>query len=169
MNMHQESATPALPKVYIETSVISYMTARPSAEPITLARQQSSLLLWGIQHQFAFYVSETVVEEISGGDPSAAHLRRACISNLPRLPRTPSADALIETLIQSKAVPSTSYLDAVHIAIAAVHEMDYIVSWNFKHIAGLHARNRITDKLRQLGYNKVTIHTPDEFIEGALP
>jgi hypothetical protein len=76
---------------------------------------------------------------------------------------------LTKQLIQSRAVPETSYLDATHIALAAVHGMDYIASWNFKHIAGALARNRITNALRELGFKTLTIHTPDELIEGELP
>ena len=77
--------------------------------------------------------------------------------------------ALPDYLITSGAVPEISYLDALHIALAAVHDMDYIVSWNFKHIVGAQARNRITDALRAKAYMLVTIHTPDELTEGSLP
>jgi hypothetical protein len=73
------------------------------------------------------------------------------------------------TLIQTKAVPDTSYLDALHIALAAVQGMDYIASWNFKHIVGAVARNRITHALRDLGFIQVTIHTPDELNDGLAP
>jgi hypothetical protein len=169
MNMHQESATPALPKVYIETSVISYMTARPSAEPITLARQLSSVMLWQLQHQFEFFVSDAVIDEISVGDPSAAQVRLASVTGLPRLEETPASQALAQALMLSKAVPETSELDALHIALAAVHQMDFIASWNFKHIAGASARQRVSKALRELGYAHLAIFTPEDLIEGALP
>ncbi len=157
------------PKIYIETSVISYLTSRPSQEPIKLARQQSSVLLWRMNEAYDFFVSDTVIDEITSGDTNAAQLRLAYVSGLPRLRETQEAMDLANTLIQTKAVPDTSYLDALHIALAAVQGMDYIASWNFKHIVGAVARNRITQALRDLGYTQVTIHTPDELNEGLAP
>ena len=88
---------------------------------------------------------------------------------MPRLLETDEARALAVYLIESGTVPETSYLDALHIALAAVHGMNYIVSWNFKHIVGAQARNGITDALRAKGYTLVTIHTPDELTEGSMP
>jgi predicted nucleic acid-binding protein len=170
--MSDTSQTPMsliVPKVYIETSVISYMTARPSNEAITLGRQQTSILFWQMQKQFDFYVSEPVVDEMSAGNPEAAQLRLAYITHLVRLRETQESTQLAQDLIKLGAVPTTSYLDAVHIALAAVHGMNHIASWNFKHIAGALARSRITQALQQLGYRHITIHTPDELIEGALP
>jgi hypothetical protein len=114
-------------------------------------------------------VSEPVVDEISAGNPEAAQLRLAYVTHLVRLRETQESTRLTQDLIKLGAVPVTSYLDAVHIALAAVHGMNHIASWNFKHIAGALARTRISQALQQLGYSHITIHTPDELIEGALP
>jgi predicted nucleic acid-binding protein len=157
------------PRLYIETSVVSYLTARPSKEPIKLARQQSSVLLWQMQAEFDFFVSDVVIDEISAGNEEAAQIRLAYMSNLPRLREVDAGRNLAKQLIQSRAVPDTSYLDALHIALAAVHGMNYIASWNFKHIVGAQARNRITQALRDCGFNGVTIHTPEELTEGLTP
>jgi predicted nucleic acid-binding protein len=156
-------------RVYIETSVISYLTAKPSREPIKLARQQSSGLLWQMQSQFDFFVSDVVMDEISAGSQDAAQIRLAYTASLPRLREIDAGRDLAKHLIKSRAVPDTSYLDALHIALAAVHGMDYIASWNFKHIVGAVARNRIIQALREYGFNRVTIHTPEELTEGLTP
>lgn len=133
-----EAVNPSIikPKVYVETSVISYMTARPSVAAVTLARQQSSIQLWQAHGQFDFYISEPVLTEIAAGNQEAAQLRMAYVTELVSLRETSESLQLTKQLIQSRAVPETSYLDATHIALAAVHGMDYIASWNFKHIAG---------------------------------
>lgn len=157
------------PRVYIETSVVSYLTARPSKEPIKLARQQSSVLLWQMSDQFEFFVSDAVIDEISEGNEEAAHIRLAYVATIPRVRETLEAKTLASQLINSRAVPETSYLDALHIALAAVHHMNYIASWNFKHMVGAVARNRITQELRQQGYTGITIHTPEELTEGLTP
>jgi hypothetical protein len=156
-------------RVYIETSVVSYLTARPSREPIKLARQQASVLLWQMQSKYDFFVSDAVIDEISEGDEEAAQIRLAFVATQPRLRDTDEGKDLASALINSGAVPETSYLDALHIALAAVHGMDYIASWNFKHIVGAVARNRITQALRERGYTQVTIHTPEELTEGLIP
>jgi PIN domain len=156
-------------RVYIETSVVSYLTAKPSKEPIKLARQQSSALLWQMQSKFDFFVSDVVMDEISAGSQDAAQIRLAYTASLPRLREIDAGRDLAKHLIQSRAVPDTSYLDALHIGLAAVHGMDYIASWNFKHIVGAVARNRIIQALRECGFNSVTIHTPEELTEGLTP
>ena len=161
--------TQSKPRVYVETSLISYLSARQPKEAIPAARQQASVLLWQMQDAFEFFVSDTVIDEISAGDIFAAQLRLSFVANMPRLLETDEARALAVYLIESGTVPETSYLDALHIALAAVHGMNYIVSWNFKHIVGAQARNRITDALRAKGYTLVTIHTPDELTEGSMP
>jgi PIN domain len=157
------------PRVYIETSVISYLTARPSKEPIKLARQQSSVLLWRMQDKFDFFVSDAVIDEVSAGDELAAQIRLAYLTGMPRLRETSEAKALVDYLLKCRAVPETSQLDGLHIALAAVHGMNYIASWNFKHIVGALARNRISDALRASNYVGVSIHTPDELTEGLTP
>ena len=153
------------PRVYLETSVISYLAARPSADIHNLARQHSSLQLWQMTNVYELFVSDTVLDEAMRGDAAAAQLRIGFLKDLPRLADDDAATGLAKQLILLQALPPQSYLDALHIALAAVYGMNYIASWNFKHIVGATARNRITQTLRQLGYTQVTIHTPEELVE----
>jgi PIN domain len=153
------------PRVYLETSVISYLSARPSADALNAARQFHSYTLWQATHRFDFFLSETVLNEVRSGDALAAAQRMQWCDKLPILEAGSSAVALAEYLVASQAVPMKAFVDAVHIATASVHGMDLIASWNFKHIAGALPRRRIEDTLRTRGVHVPTIATPEEILE----
>jgi predicted nucleic acid-binding protein len=154
------------PRVYVETSVISYLTARPSRDLSVAARQQSSHELWKSQVQYELVISDLVLAEASAGDAQAAQQRRQWLQELPVLSIDDDAQALADALIAQGALPATAYADALHIAIAASHHIEVIASWNFRHIASVWARTRIEAALATLGYGTCRIATPDELTEG---
>ena len=154
------------PRVYVETSVISYLAARPSRDLNVAARQQSSLDLWDSQNRYELVVSDLVLSEASSGDAQAAAARRVWFTDLFVLPIHPDAQAIADALVVKGALPAAAYADALHIGIAASHQIEVIASWNFRHIASVWARSRIEAALTELGYGACHIATPDELIEG---
>jgi predicted nucleic acid-binding protein len=123
------------PSVYIESSIISYLTSRPSRNIIKAARQAITSDWWlNAKSQFEVYISALVEDEISGGDPMAAARRLQAVANIPSILITPEAQLLADALVTSKAVPDNSVRDALHIAIAATQGIDYLLTWNYKHV-----------------------------------
>jgi hypothetical protein len=155
------------PRVYIETSVISYLTSRPSAHIVTVARQRSTLDFWeGIANgKLEGYISDLVVAEISRGDAIAARLRIESIQSFPQFQSGAHAREFAQQLIDCGAVPKTEPEDALHIALATIAQVDYIASWNFVHMVGPHAKRRLLDHIRALGHNPPLLATPEEIIE----
>ena len=152
--------------VYLEPTVISYLVARPSDNPILAARQKASWQLWeDYADRFEFVVSEIVNNEIRAGDPTAAQKRLEVVSLLTILDISPEADRLVQRLIDSGAVPRNSVPDAQHIATATVHGVEYLVSWNHKHIVNQHKRDHINQVCRAAGFQPTTLCTPIELME----
>ena len=148
-------------KVYVETSVISYLTARPSHDLIKNARQLATQDWWQVApDQFDLHISSLVEREASKGDPEAAVRRMNVLKGIPDLPITEEILALAEKLLEATAVPRTSFDDAVHIATASVSGMDFLVSWNCKHIANPMTKPIIRKTLECFGYNYPEICTP---------
>ena len=155
-------------RVYVETSVVSYLTARPSRDLAVASRQQSSLQLWDSQDRYELVISDLVLAEAASGDAVAAQTRRAWIDKFLVLPIDDDAQAVADALVAFGALPASAYADALHIGIAASHHIEVIASWNFRHIASIWARTRIEAALVRLGYANCRIATPDELTEGDL-
>ncbi len=158
----------AKPRVYVETSVISYLTARPSRDLTLASRQQSSLQLWDSQNKYELLVSDLVYSEAQAGDPLAARNRQAWLEGLTILLTDEQASGVADALIASKALLPSAYADALHIGIAASNQIEVIASWNFRHIASVWARSKIEAALREMGFAACRIATPDELTEGDL-
>ena len=123
------------PKVYIETTVVSYLAARPSADTTLGARQRVTRQFWeNYSDNFEFVVSDVVITEIRQGDEIAAQRRVDALAGLTVLELSPEAVILALELINAGAVPPHSLPDAQHIAIAVVNGIEYLTSWNYKHI-----------------------------------
>ncbi|AUB79726.1 type II toxin-antitoxin system VapC family toxin [Candidatus Thiodictyon syntrophicum] len=154
------------PKVYIETSVISYLTARPSNDLRTAANQVATTDWWdGRRNQFEVFVSSFVVAEASKGHPEAATRRLDAIARIPKLEATEEVRALGLALVAEGALPSQAEIDAYHIAIAAVNAVDYLLTWNCSHIANASLRSKIETVCRSHGVEPPIICTPTELME----
>lgn len=150
------------PKLYVETSIVSYLTALPSRDLLRAAHQQVTRDWWVERTQFELYVSQFVIDEASAGDRSAAAKRLAALQEATLLNTTPDAVSLARELVRVGDLPATALVDAFHIAVAAVHGMDYLLSWNCKHIANATLRGRIEATCRSHGAEPPTICTPIE-------
>jgi hypothetical protein len=157
------------PLIYVETSIVSYLTARPSRDLVTAARQTWTREWWDLAPlKWEMAVSELVVEEAGRGDPNAAARRLDALRKLPLLPAGIEAQTLAAALIDSGALPPTEPEDALHIAIATVAEARYVVTWNFAHLVGPDAKVKLLDTLRVLGRKPPLLTTPEELLEVTL-
>ena len=154
------------PKVYIETTVVSYLVARPSHDVTLVDRQQATQQLWTeYAENFEFMISDIVLNEASQGDAIAAQQRLEVLADLPVLDVPLGAITLVENLIDAGAIPESSRPDAQHIAIATVNNVEYLVSWNYKHIVNETKRNLINEVCHAIGFQPTTLCTPIELIE----
>lgn len=154
------------PKVYIETTVISYLTSRPSRDLRIAAHQQSTQDWWHDRSKsFQLFASQLVVQEASRGDENAASLRLSEVAKLDLLDTTDEVINLAEALISDNLIPKNVAEDAVHIAVATVNAMDYLLTWNLKHIANAIIRGRVEAICRLKGYEPPIICTPEELME----
>ena len=152
-------------RVYIETSVVSYATARPSRDLIVAARQEITRERWErILAEFDCYVSALVMQEAEGGNRDAAASRISAIMGLPVLQIDEVAEALAQSLIDDGAIPEQKPEDALHIALAARDGIDYLLTWNFTHIHNARMELAIRHIVERFGYQCPVFCSPDELI-----
>jgi len=150
------------PRVYVETSVLSYLTALPSRDLVRAAHQQVTVEWWATREEFDLFISQAVLAEVTKGDPAAATRRLAVTEGLDVLSATPDAQRLATALLEAAALPSKAAIDAAHVAIAAVHGMNVLLTWNCTHIANALMRPRIERICRDNGVEPPVICTPEE-------
>ena len=152
-------------RVYVETSVISYYTAWPSRDVIKLAKQQLTRIWWAQRDKWDLFVSPVVLDEIADGDPLAADERLAVARALPVLPDHPRVMEIADKLAVGVPIPEKAQADAVHLALAAFHGMDYLVTWNQTHLDNPHLRERINRILKEQGVFPALVLTPERLLE----
>ena len=149
--------------VYIESSVISYLTARASRDLVSAARQTITQEWWDNGRSlFDVYISALVEEEISSGDPFAAQQRLDAVSTIPSLDISSDAQKIAESLLFSQAVPKNSSEDALHIGIAAANGIDFLLTWNFEHINNAQTKARIEEIIEQHDLICPVLCSPEE-------
>jgi len=154
-------------KVYIETSVISYLTSRPSQDIVIAGHQQTTRDWWATYRaQFDVVASQLVVQEASAGDPQAAQQRLVVLAELELLAVTAEAITLAHAWVEGGPLPTQAAEDALHIAIAVTNGIEYLITWNCKHLANASMRKDIDRICRLRGYEPIVICTPEELIEG---
>jgi hypothetical protein len=151
-------------RVYIETSVISYLAARPSRDLIVAAHQQLTHTWWSVRHEWELSISALVIEEAKAGDAEAAKRRLNRLEGLSILHMTDLALDLSTRLIADGALPEKAKEDAVHVALAAAHGMDYLLTWNCKHIANATKRTLIERICQSASCAPPIICTPEELL-----
>ena len=153
--------------VYIETTIPSYLTAWRSPELVMAANQEATRSWWEVcRPAFELFISEIAMIEAAAGDKEAAQRRVEAISGLPELDVSEKAEALAAKLLAGAALPEKAKTAALHIAIAAVHGVHYLLPCNCKHIANAAMRPRIEAICRAAGYEPPVICTPLELMEG---
>jgi hypothetical protein len=152
--------------VYIETTIISYLATRPSRDLIVAAHQQITQEWWeNKRKEFRLFASQLVIQEATRGDEEAVQRRLEVLEGIPSLQISEAAVGLAKALIKDHALPEKALGDALHIGIATVHGMDYLITWNLKHLANAAIRNAISGTCRAYDYEPVIICTPEELPE----
>ena len=155
------------PKLYMESTIPSYLTAWPSRDLVVAGHQQLTREWWkNRKNDFSIYVSQFVLDEASAGDTEAAKKRLAVIDEFALLDITENVTDLAEAFIASGVIPKNSPTDATHIAIASVHEMNYLLTWNCAHIANAEISSVVEDVCKSHGFNCPVICTPEELMGG---
>ncbi len=152
-------------RVYIETTIVSYLAARLSRDLIVAAHQQlTEEWWWQRRSSFDLFTSQVVVREAAAGDREMAQGRLDLLAEIPLLAIDESALKLATQLLQRGMIPARAAEDASHIAIATVHGMDYLLTWNCKHIANAQMQKAVAEICRAAGYEPPTICTPEELM-----
>jgi predicted nucleic acid-binding protein len=152
-------------RVYIETSVVSYLVARPSRNLLAAAWQQVTQEWWDKRRAgFELFTSQLVLAEVAQGDPGAAQRRREALQHIPDLEVTDEVVALAARLVKEGALPREATDDAVHIALAAVHGMDYLLTWNYRHLDNAERKPIVRSICAIAGYRCPEICTPQELM-----
>jgi len=153
-------------KVYIETTVVSYLTSRPSPNLTISSRQWMTREWWNnYANRFELVISSLVLREISQGDSETAQKRRELVNAIRVLEVSGESLDLSRKLVEAEAVPPVADRDALHIALAACHHIQYLVSWNFKHIVNPTKQQLIAKVCQEANYQPVIICTPEELVE----
>lgn len=154
------------PTIYIETTVISYLTARPSRDLIIAAHQQVTHEWWDMAlPHFDAFISPIVLDEISRGDELAANLRLEKVSLFPVLEVLPEVLNLAESYFIAVEIPEKARADSYHLALATWHGMDFLVSWNCVHIVNGRVKQIIEEINSTFGIRTPIVCTPEELME----
>ncbi len=151
--------------IYIETSILGYLTARPSRDLVVAANIQITREWWDTRrHSFQLYSSQAVVEETSQGDADMAAQRLEIIRNFILLDLDQSVLNLAEQFLERSSLPAKADIDAIHIAAATIHNMDYLLTWNCKHIANAQIQRKLAEISLDFGYELPILCTPYELL-----
>lgn len=155
------------PAVYLETSVISYLAGRKSRDLLTAAHQQVTHLWWrNRRSSFQMFVSQLVYDECSAGDAEAARSRAEFLADIPLLDMDSEVLELARHIAHAIPLPAKAAADALHIAVAVRHGVDYLLTWNCAHIANAELRPQIEQACIERGYAPAILCTPEELIGG---
>lgn len=151
--------------VYLETSFISYLVARASRDVIVAGHQQTTQEWWtNRRREFECSISQVVIDEASAGDPAEVQKRLAITGGLAVLEITEEPEALTQAIMAAGMLPPHAVRDAAHVAVAAVHAIDYLLTWNCKHLANAQIARRIALVCEKLGHRMPIICTPEELM-----
>ena len=150
---------------YIETSIIGYLTARSASDVVFQARQLLTRQWWDDRRKtYDLLVSQLVIDEVSAGDEVAGQERLQLVDGIPLLDAfQPAVEALSDLLIDKHLLPPKAKTDSQHVAVAKVFGVDYLLTWNCRHIANAERLPRIYSTLRDEGYEPPLVVTPEEF------
>lgn len=157
--------TTVMKSVYVETSIVSYLTARPSRDVRAAAWQQITAQWWDeARSQYDLFTSELVVLEAGAGNPEAAQRRLDILRGVEELPVDQEAETLAAKLIAGSGFPAEAEVDALHVAVAAVHDISLFLTWNCRHINNAETKPLMRSICAVAGYTCPEICTPQELL-----
>ena len=152
-------------RVYIETTIPSYLTSWPSPQVVHAGHQISTREWWDNHRQrYELYTSLVTQQEAARGDPAAAQRRLSSLAGIPLLEITPECEAIAGDILASGLIPAKADRDALHIGVATYHRMNILLTWNIRHIANAHVREDLRVLIETLSYALPTICTPEELL-----
>jgi hypothetical protein len=152
-------------RIYVESTIPSYVVARPARDLLQAARQQLTRDWWDLQReQHEVFISQLVLDEIACGEAEMAKRRLELLANASLLESTEEARKLTQGLIDSGLLPAKAEGDAAHIALATVHGMDILLTWNCRHIANATIVGQLRRLMKTRGHTLPEIYTPEELI-----
>ena len=156
-------------RVYLETTIPSYLTARPALQIIQAGHQLSTCRWWDeYRDSFELFTSLVTIQEAREGDQEAAERRLVSLRDIPLLAVTPEAELIASQILNEHLLPSHAERDALHIGVAVFHEMDFLLTWNIRHIANAQMRKKLRAFVESLGYSLPTICSPEELLPPTL-
>ena len=151
--------------VYIETSIVSYLRQRPSSEIVMAAHQLLTHRWWNDERtNYELVVSQYVIDEAAGGDPTLAAERLQALNGIPSLPDAPEIRKIADEIMSRAILPRKAEVDALHIATVAHHRIEYLLTWNCRHIANARILPRIHQVLAEISVPIPIICTPEELL-----
>lgn len=155
------------PTVYLETTIPSFLTARPSSNLVVAGKQEVTRQWWEIRREkYQLFISQYVLDEASGGDVTAAARRVEAISDIDVLEVDEEVIRLTAEILSTGLIPAKAQTDAAHMAVAARHGIDFLITWNCVHIANAEILAKINFVVATAGYYLPTVCTPDELFGG---
>lgn len=152
--------------LYLETSVISFLVARPSSNVVTLASQQITLRWWEYyRSRYNLFVSEEVIREIADGNPTAAAQCLSLIHDIPILRINPTIRAMADHIIAHHALPQKAQADALHVAVASTFHLDLLLTWNMRHLANPKTIPQLRTIISAMGYRLPELCNPHALLE----
>jgi len=152
-------------RIYIESTIPSYVVARPARDLLQAARQQLTRDWWDLKREHhELFTSQVVLDEITDGEAEMARQRLKLLRGVPLLELNAAANDLGREVLRSGLLPASADGDAAHIALATVHEMDILLTWNCRHIANVAVQQRLRRLVEQSGYTLPSLATPEEFM-----
>jgi hypothetical protein len=152
--------------VYVETTIPSYLTAWPTRVPARAREQQLTRQWWDASRgRYDLYLSELVAAEIRMGDPSAARDRLEAVRDLPQVVTTTAARELAREYVNLLAIPPRALADGLHLALTVVNELDYLLTWNCRHLANPHVIRAIAIENTRRGLHVPLIVTPENLLD----
>jgi hypothetical protein len=153
------------PRVYLETTIPSYLVARPSRDLVVAAHQELTHEWWHTRRpEFTCFVSQFVIDEAALGNADMSRRRLEAISDMDQLEITPDVLSLAEQIVSSGAIPQKAAVDAAHVAVATVNAMDFLLTWNCAHIANAEIYRKIQHTCNGSGFECPVICTPQELM-----
>ena len=152
-------------RIYIESTIPSYVVARPARDLVQAARQQLTRDWWDLQRErHELFTSQIVLDEIAAGEREMAQRRLVLMAGLTVLDLTPAAETLAERVLHSGLLPASADGDAAHIALATVHKLDILLTCNCRHIANAAIVGRLRRLAKAHGHTLPEIYTPEELL-----
>jgi len=154
-----------MPTLYVETSIVSYLRSRPSAQVVAAARQLLTRKWWETERpNYELVTSQYVLDEAADGDTEVAASRLEALAGVPLLSVENAILAIADEILRKAILPRSASVDALHIAMVAHHQVDYLLTWNCSHIANARILPRVFDVLDGCGLPRPIICTPEELL-----